>query len=233
MTNETRYLIAIGDIHGCNEALEVLLTQLIRLPYRCVFLGDYLDRGPSSVSVIKQLIEVKAQRPEWKFLMGNHEEMFLTDLDCCTDVFDADSAGEQYAAIGGVPAYHRQFLEDLSPWWQSNKFLFVHGGIKKDVHLPVEKHELDELLWTYDVSPEWTGKTIVRGHQVVRNPRQHHNQIDLDTGCCFGRRLTAGILDDASGLMVGYLQATYDGEILNFSNLVLERSKPNTKRRSR
>jgi serine/threonine protein phosphatase 1 len=233
MTKKKSYLIAIGDIHGCNEALEVLLKKLTRLPYPCVFLGDYLDRGPSSVKVIEQLIQAKAQHPNWKFLMGNHEEMFLTDLDRSTDGFDTDSAGEQYAAIGGVPVEHRQFLEDLLPWWQSDKYLFVHGGIKKDVHLPVEQHDLDELLWTYDVSPDWRGKTIVRGHQVVRNPRQHHNQIDLDTGCCFGRRLTAGILDDESGLMVGYLQATYDGEVLNFSNLVLERSKPNNKRRAR
>ena len=157
--------------------------------------------------------------------MGNHEEMFLTDLENNSHGLDADSAGEQYEAVGGVPAKHRDFLEALLPWYQSDRFLFVHGGIAKDVHLPVGQHDLDELLWTYNVSTEWRGKTIVRGHQVVRNPRQHHNQIDLDTGCCFGRRLTAGILDDESGLMVGYVQATFDGEILNFSDLSLNRSK--------
>lgn len=225
MIETKKYLVAIGDVHGCDEALEALLSELRQLPYPCVFLGDYLDRGPSSVNVITQLIEAQTKRADWKFLMGNHEEMFLTDLDRRTRMFAADSAGEQYAAIGGISADHRRFLEGLLPWWQSDKFLFVHGGIKKDVHLPVEQHDLDELLWTYDVSTDWAGKTIVRGHQVVRKPRQHHNQVDLDTGCCFRRRLTAGILDDVSGLMVGYIQATYEGEILNFSNLSLNRSK--------
>lgn len=219
MIETKKYLMAIGDIHGCDEALAALLAELRQLPYPCVFLGDYLDRGPSSVNVIARLIDAQTQRPDWKFLMGNHEEMFLTDLEKNFGGFDAGSAGEQYEASGGVPAAHRDFLEKLLPWFQSDRFLFVHGGIAKDVHLPVEQHELDELLWTYNVSLQWRGKTIVRGHQVVRNPRQHHRQIDLDTGCCFGRRLTAGILDDESGLMVGYVQATFDGEILNFSNL--------------
>lgn len=233
MTKTNNYIFAVADIHGCHEPLAALMTELRRLPYPCVFLGDYLDRGPSSVKVIEQLIEAKAARPDWKFLMGNHEDMFLTDLEANEAIFDPDSAGEQYQKIGGVPLGHRQFLESLEPWWQSEKFLFVHGGIAKDVHLPVEEHGLEELLWTYDVSRQWRGKTIVRGHHVVNKPRQHHNQIDLDTGCCFGRYLTAGLLDDETGLMTGYIQAEYDGEIHNFSQLSLGKEKPKYWRGSR
>lgn len=194
------------------------------------FLGDYLDRGPSSVSVIDQLLRAKRARPDWKFLMGNHEEMFLADLHQNRQIFDADSACEQYAAVGGVPSAHRPFLEGLLPWWESENFLFVHGGIAKDVHLPVAEHDLDELLWTYNISSKWRGKTIVRGHQVVSQPRQHRNHIDLDTGCCFGGNLTAGILDDESGKMLGYIQATMEGEVLRFfrkpifGGMTLERS---------
>jgi serine/threonine protein phosphatase 1 len=226
MNKTNYYIFAVGDIHGCDGALAALMGELKAFPYPCVFLGDYLDRGPSSVNVIEQLIEAKAERPDWKFLLGNHEDMFLDDLEADLEYFAADSAGEQYQKVGGVPSTHRQFLKNLIPWWQSEKFLFVHGGIAKDVHLPVEQHELDELLWTYHISRDWRGKTIVRGHHVVDRPQQHHNQIDLDTGCCFGRYLTAGLLDDTTGVMTGYIQAEDDGEIHNFSHLSLKKDKP-------
>jgi hypothetical protein len=54
--------IAIGDVHGCSAALAALvraiaLTTLDTL----VFLGDYIDRGPHSRSVLEQVIA--ATRP--------------------------------------------------------------------------------------------------------------------------------------------------------------------------
>ena len=216
MTKNPERIIAVGDIHGCDRALAALLSELMQLSWPCVFLGDYLDRGPSSINVINQLVRAYEARPDWRFLIGNHEEIFLSDLEANVQFFGADSAGEQYARHGGIPTTHRFFLERLLPWAESESFLFVHGGIAKYIHLPIEQHGPDELLWTYNVSRNWKGKTIVRGHQVVTQPRQHHNQIDLDTGCCFGRSLTAGILDDESGKMVGYIQATMEGEIHRF-----------------
>lgn len=214
--DNTGKIIAVGDIHGCDEALEVLLSVLLRWPGTCVFLGDYLDRGPSSVRVIELLHNARKQRPDWKFLMGNHEAMFLDILESGLDILTPDSAAEEYAQIGAVPRHHRQFLEDLLPWWESEAFLFVHGGIGKNPHLPVEEHDLEELLWTRRISPEWRGKTIVRGHDVVENPCQFENHINLDTGCCYGYALTAGILDEQTGRLSGYLQATYEGELKRF-----------------
>lgn len=211
--DEKRHIIAVGDIHGCDFALLRLMFVLKQLPCRSVFLGDYLDRGPSSPNVIELLIEAQAARPDWLFLLGNHEDMFLSDIKECLEFFNKDKAGEQYRKLGGVPNDHMKFLQDLLPWWESKRFLFVHAGIEHDPHLPVENHELDELLWTYNVSKEWRGNTIVRGHQVVKRPKQHHNQIDLDTGCCFGGALTAGILDDANGRLIGFIQADNDGKL--------------------
>ncbi|CAA9327610.1 MAG: Serine/threonine protein phosphatase [uncultured Microvirga sp.] len=47
---------AIGDIHGCQHLLTPLLASVERHagggPYRLVFLGDYIDRGPDSAAVI-------------------------------------------------------------------------------------------------------------------------------------------------------------------------------------
>jgi serine/threonine protein phosphatase 1 len=50
----TDRIIAIGDVHGCAKALATLLkavqpTQQDTL----VFLGDYIDRGPDSRSILE------------------------------------------------------------------------------------------------------------------------------------------------------------------------------------
>lgn len=210
-------IVAIGDVHGCHHALQRLIQELEGLAYPCVFLGDYLDRGPSSIRVIDLLISAKKHNPDWKFLMGNHEQMFIEDLESGTQAFDDDCALTEYSAYGGIPDTHERFIRELLPWHESKKFLFLHGGIASNVELPVEKHELDELLWTYKISPLWQGKTIVRGHQIVNKPRQHNRQIDLDTGCFMGRFLTAGILDDDTGQLIGYLQSSFDGKKIGFA----------------
>jgi serine/threonine protein phosphatase 1 len=58
--------LAIGDIHGCNTALESLLRQVQPASTdQIIFLGDYIDRGPGSRLVIELLLEVKERVPRY------------------------------------------------------------------------------------------------------------------------------------------------------------------------
>ncbi|HSD10614.1 MAG TPA: metallophosphoesterase family protein, partial [Candidatus Binatia bacterium] len=72
-------LLAVGDIHGCVDELSVLLDAIQPTgDDKLVFLGDYVDRGPSSRGVIDLLIELRdSGRCQTVFLRGNHEDMFL------------------------------------------------------------------------------------------------------------------------------------------------------------
>lgn len=75
-------LYAIGDVHGCLNALKLLIEKLIKehqfsFTDKLVFVGDYIDRGASSKGVIEYLIEFKKAYPNTEFLRGNHEDMFL------------------------------------------------------------------------------------------------------------------------------------------------------------
>ncbi|HPF16131.1 MAG TPA: metallophosphoesterase [Thermotogota bacterium] len=72
-------IVAIGDIHGCFDPLKALINAIEG--YRntvedieYIFIGDYIDRGPSTKEVLDFLIHLKAQKT---FLMGNHEHMLL------------------------------------------------------------------------------------------------------------------------------------------------------------
>ncbi len=77
---------AIGDIHGCHELLMALLQGIEEhaagQTYRLVLLGDYVDRGPDSASVLNTVRELQACFPEnLVCLMGNHEAMMLEAVE--------------------------------------------------------------------------------------------------------------------------------------------------------
>jgi hypothetical protein len=67
--------IAIGDIHGCRDALAALIDAIGPGPDdTLVTLGDHIDRGPDSRGVIDQLLAL-ASRCRLVPLLGDHEEM--------------------------------------------------------------------------------------------------------------------------------------------------------------
>ena len=56
-------VFAVGDIHGCLEEMTALLGTIATLaaetsaPRRLIYLGDMIDRGPSTIGVLKQWAE--------------------------------------------------------------------------------------------------------------------------------------------------------------------------------
>jgi serine/threonine protein phosphatase 1 len=72
---------AIGDIHGMLDPLTRLISKIFWYHNRTnqelekiIFLGDYIDHGPSSKQVIDYLIDLPCEKI---FLMGNHEDLLL------------------------------------------------------------------------------------------------------------------------------------------------------------
>lgn len=63
-----------GDIHGCFDTLMEVLNGIggIKEDEFYIFLGDYLDRGPKNVEMVKFMLE-NMNRPNVLFLTGNHE----------------------------------------------------------------------------------------------------------------------------------------------------------------
>ncbi len=69
--------IAIGDIHGCADALATLIAAIEPGPDDLVVtLGDYIDRGPDSRGTIELLIAL-AGRCRLVPILGNHDQMLL------------------------------------------------------------------------------------------------------------------------------------------------------------
>ena len=213
-------IYAIGDVHGEADRLKQLHQYILEhhafahegAPLTLVHLGDYVDRGPNSCRLIKYLMEFSLQ-PEIKTvnLKGNHEEMML-------DAISRHQHGEVWLSNGGdttmqsyteaghdhVPQTHIDWLENLPSFYQDNeaKLIFVHAGI--DVTIWPEVRE-EVHLWSRSPrffrtenwnNPALEGWRVVHGHtptddfypDVSGDPPR---RINLDTGACYGGRLTA------------------------------------------
>jgi len=181
-------LLAIGDIHGCLDELEAIIRQVEpRENDRFVFLGDYIDRGSDTPGVVEYLIEFAKQTVS-VFLLGNHEDLLLKFLFENDRTFVDWSVGgqatlDQYkeSVFRGIPRRHMDFFRSLLPYYETDRFIFVHAGLKPP--LPPKGQKLKDLLWIRNeyTTFDW-GKTIVNGHNIRSKPLISPHRICIDTG---------------------------------------------------
>jgi serine/threonine protein phosphatase 1 len=191
-------LLAIGDIHGCLTQLQKLLGMVLPDEQdQVVFLGDYVDRGPDSAGVIEELIDFRKKLPRTVFLRGNHEQMLLDYLaGRNTSLFlmnGGDKTLASYRAKGWwpLPEAHLAFLKMLKDRHETNRFIFVHAGLRPGA--PLTEQVQEDLLWIrqdFICSDYDWGKTVVYGHTPLQEPFFSETRVGLDTGCVYGRVLT-------------------------------------------
>ena len=74
---------AIGDIHGRADLLTPLLDAIAReagasdSEPRVLFLGDIVDRGPSSRQALDLVCDTLRRWPRSRLIRGNHDAYFL------------------------------------------------------------------------------------------------------------------------------------------------------------
>ena len=184
---------AIGDVHGCDVALETLLTVLdLHVDDAVVQLGDLCDRGPDTARVIDLLIGL-GEDLDLRVILGNHDEMMLGSLGRAGFQYEPqfwlgvggketlDSYG---GAPGDVPEEHLRFLESAERFVELGADLFVHA--KLDPTLPPDEQTPHELRWaklTFDELPRPDGRRVVCGHtaQGSGQPRVWPGWCCIDT----------------------------------------------------
>lgn len=209
MNGMTGRTIAVGDIHGCRDALAALIEAIEPgSDDTLVTLGDYIDRGNDSRGVLDYLIALSG-RCRLVSLLGNHEELLL---DALRDISNL----RRWLTLGGgdtlrsygwrpgglrsrladwIPASHRKFVADCRPYHETSNHLFVHAGFVPE--LPMERQPGEALRWRVTdgrtARPHQSGKVAVVGH----TPQFSGEVLDLgflvciDTNCARGGWLTA------------------------------------------
>ncbi len=215
---------AIGDIHGQAELLVPLVEDILgdikdarhQKPI-IIFLGDYIDRGPKSRTVVDIILRLsKLPFVRVISLCGNHEDMMLRFLQ-------DPSQGMPWLAAGGadtlisygltapelrsppevweelrlalhaaLPKEHLDFYNDLKMMVQIGNFAFVHAGVRPGV--PLDLQNEDDLMWIrkpFLEAKRPSEKVIVHGHTPVLEPELFPHRICIDTGAYATGILTA------------------------------------------
>lgn len=213
--------LAIGDIHGCIDALTSLVDFVAPRPDdTIVTLGDYVDRGPDSSAVLDFVIEL-SKNHHLVPLRGNHEIMMLDARQKKSWLGPWLSYGGQATldSYGGsfddVPDSHIDFLENnLVACHECETHFFVHANADAAVALGEQSDAA--LYWRkYDDPPlHYSNKTMVCGHTAQRSglPRSNGHSICIDTWAHGGGWLSC--LDVGSGMI---WQANEAGERRSFT----------------
>ncbi len=192
--------LIVGDIHGCYSEFKALLKAASVTPGkdRIVSVGDMINRGPDSLSVIRFFRDT----PSTLAVMGNHERMFqLQQYDW---LVDSSFAITLYTLKQKEVEEIQDFIHTLPLFIRIEEALILHAGL--DPSKPLEQQDADVLLGNGPDSKRLVSKRswyddikypvpVVFGHtiseKVIRGKR--NNVWGLDQGCYKGGFL-AGLL---------------------------------------
>lgn len=185
----TARTLAIGDIHGCDVALETLLSNLQpALEDTVVVLGDVVDRGPNSRRCVEMLLDLQ-ESTNLVFILGNHEEMMLDAVEMGSwanswPQFGGRETIESYGGFSEIPESHLVFFRTAAEYFETDDAIFVHANLKPG--WPLDKQPSDWLRWNHltgKETPHLSGKWIVCGHTRLKDgvPAILNGWICIDT----------------------------------------------------
>ncbi|KAJ1451859.1 Metallo-dependent phosphatase-like protein [Pelagophyceae sp. CCMP2097] len=202
----------VGDVHGCYEELLELVESLPKSGLdEVVLVGDLVNKGPESARVVKWCREnaIRAVR-------GNHDESALAVSQMSKKNKNKKNGGptlaEKYSYLVDLAPEDLAYLADLPYTISLPHFhaVVVHAGLVPGVPLEAQSPEdmtrMRSLLRGADGAflasndagaeswaAQWPAEapTVVFGHDAKRGHAIYENCVGLDSGCCYGGRLTA------------------------------------------
>ncbi len=223
----------IGDIHGRLDLLDELLGKIHediasrgQRKILMVFVGDLIDRGPSSAQVIERLRTYEHPEIRTVFLLGNHEEVLLRILSgeaelitkwrCFGGAECLASYGLDAGSLTGlsddkaleivraaIPREHVEFLESFDDSCRFGDYLFVHAGIRPGVEFDQQRQS--DLRWIRDpflLDDTDHGFVVIHGHTIRTEVEKRPNRIGIDTGAFRTGVLTALAIEDQSSWLL-------------------------------
>ncbi|HEY9685069.1 MAG TPA: polynucleotide kinase-phosphatase [Oculatellaceae cyanobacterium] len=215
----------IGDIHGCYDELQELMVKLgynfsshedggdtAEHPSgrKAVFLGDLVDRGPKTPSVLRLVMNmVRAEKA--LCVPGNHDIKLMKKLkgrDVRITHGLKESLEQLEVESPEFKATVSKFIDGLVGHFvlDDGKLVVAHAGMKQEFQGRTSSRvrefalygettgETDEygLPVRYNWAQDYRGDAmVVYGHTPVAEPEFLNRTVCIDTGCVFGGKLTA------------------------------------------
>jgi protein phosphatase len=217
----------IGDIHGCFSELTELLhnlgygvdinsSRITKTPAgrRLVFVGDFTDRGPEPVKVLRLAMDA-VSRGLAHSVRGNHEEKLQRKL-----IKNTPAKEEVMATIEAVKGEGSGFVREVIDFIDSLPYvilcagdiLIAHAGVKEEfqdldtrdrkklgkikslaIYGDITGRQLEDgKPERLDWAANYHGKmTVIYGHTIVDRVEWRNNTVNIDTGCFDTGILTA------------------------------------------
>jgi len=207
--------VVVGDIHGCYDELLALFEHVgLGAPDRVVCVGDIIVKGRQN----REVLELFMADARFTSVIGNHDLALLeywkgerqknlkpSQEECAKEL---EEGRERYAA----------FLASLPAYIDLGSHVVVHAGLRPGV--PLDEQSLDDLTALRTLGPDresregtpWYevydgDKTALFGHWPAATPRRGPHAIGLDTGCVYGYKLTAYVVETGEFHSVPALRA--------------------------
>lgn len=194
--------IVVGDIHGCYDELGDLLDEVkFGGNDRLISVGDLITKGPKNREVLDRFMS----EPNFLAVIGNHDLALRRRWN--GEKFKLkDSQKRTHKELKKDKKHYVAYLNSLPFSIDLGTHLVVHAGLRPGVALHSQTTEdLTELRslgpdrasrngtpWYEDYDAE---KIVLFGHWPAAEPRRGRKAIGLDTGCVYGHRLTAYIIE--------------------------------------
>ncbi len=189
--------IFVWDIQWCFDELKLLMKKLkLKKEDKVFFVGDLINRWPDNYKVLNYLYKNNFR---FSCIKGNHEINFLRWLDW--EKYEDDSSFKKLKKqIKKKKAHYLiSFLEKLPLYIEKKSFIMVHWGIIPNKSL--KKHTEDEItrLREYNGKPwydyyKWD-KPVIYWHWAEAWLQIREKTKGLDSGCVYGKALSAYILE--------------------------------------
>jgi calcineurin-like phosphoesterase family protein len=208
--------IVIGDIHGCFDELVALLDLVdLQTADRVVAVGDLTVKGNKS----KEVLDLFIEDSRFSSVLGNHDRSIVRFWRGETSSLK-NSQRQTLDELKPNRSRYCEYLGSLPLLIDLGSHVVVHAGVRPGIPfaqqspedltelrtLGADRTSRDGMPW-YEV---YDGEQLVLfGHWPSAEPRMGKQAIGLDTGCVYGGRLTAYIIESNEFKSVPALQA-YD-----------------------
>jgi hypothetical protein len=197
--------VIVGDVHGCTGELEELLERVrfVEGGDRLVLVGDLVVRGPDPHGVLALVRRLKA-----RVTRGNHEDKLLAWRRRHKPL------GPDHERVAAKLSDAEWRVLEAMPLWldlPAHGARVVHAGVVPGLAIEETPPEALLKMRTVDARGRWSDEPdagplwgtlyagpphVVFGHNAREEAQLHAWATGLDTGCVYGGRLTAMVLEE-------------------------------------
>ena len=202
-------LVELLDVCGVRSATPTTSSSPSSDAVCVMFVGDLTNKGPKSAEVVKL---IRAMGSQAYCVRGNHDEISLREWQ---DYQNGNPLSEEFSWLRELTQEDLHWVSQLPYTIQipSRRIIITHAGLVPGVAL--EEQDLDLLIHLRDLKKDeeggWVGlkkpraqegsipwasawpgpEHVYFGHDAIRLLQKYDFATGLDTGCVYGRKLTA------------------------------------------